>query len=111
MGCSSTREKLESRMLILKLKKIEIKKEREERIKDLERITGKPVKRDIIPDYIDNSNNINDEESSENSSENYDSEIHSNSNKNSSSKNSHNIESYSYESSEDLVNDRRIKKK
>ena len=83
MGCSSTREKLESRMLILKLKK----------------------------NYIDNSNNINDEESSENSSENYDSEIHSNSNKNSSSKNSHNIESYSYESSEDLVNDRRIKKK
>ena len=111
MGCGSTREKLENRMLELKLKKIEIKKEREERIKDLERITGKPVKRDIIPDYIDSSNDKNEEINSENSSENNYTESKNNSKKNSSSKNSNNIESLSDVSSEDLVNDRRIKKK
>ena len=110
MGCSTTREKLESRMLVLKLKKIEINQEREERIKDLQRITGKPVIRNEIPDYIDYSNDMNDELNSEKSYENNNNERQNNFNKNSNSKNSDDIESYSYESGKDLVNDKRIKK-
>ena len=110
MGCSTTREKLESRMLVLKLKKIEINQEREERIKDLQRITGKPVIRNEIPDYIDYSNDMNDELNSEKSYENNNNERQNNFNKNSNSKNSDDIESYSYVNGKDLVNDKRIKK-
>ena len=110
MGCSTTREKLEYRMLVLKLKKIEINQEREERIKDLQRITGKPVIRNEIPDYIDYSNDMNDELNSEKSYENNNNERQNNFNKNSNSKNSDDIESYSYVSKKDLVNDKRIKK-
>ena len=40
-------------MLILKLKRIEIKQEREERIKALEKLTGKEIKRKSVPDYIE----------------------------------------------------------
>ncbi len=65
MGCSSSREKLESRMLMLKLKRIEIKQEREERIKALEKLLGKQIPRKSIPDYIEKSNNGNDYNSSE----------------------------------------------
>lgn len=65
MGCSSSREKLESRMLMLKLKRIEIKQEREERIKALEKLLGKKIPRKSIPDYIEKSNNGNDYNSSE----------------------------------------------
>ena len=111
MGCGSTKEKLENRMLELKLKKIEIKKERKARIKDLERLTGKRVIRDEIPDYIDSSNDKNEEINSENSSDNNYTESKNNSKKNSSSKNSNNIESLSDVSSEDLVNDNMNKKK
>ena len=110
MGCSTTREKLESRMLVLKLKKIEINQEREERIKDLQRITGKPVIRNEIPDYIDYSNDMNDELNSEKSYENNNNERQNNFNRNSNSKNSDDIESYSYVSGKDLANDKRIKK-
>jgi hypothetical protein len=110
MGCSTTREKLESRMLVLKLKKIKINQEREERIKDLQRITGKPVIRNEIPDYIDYSNDMNDELNSEKSYENNNNVRQNNFNKNSNSKNSDDIESYSYVSKKDLVNDKRIKK-
>lgn len=55
MGCSTTREKLESKMLMLKLRRVEIKQERQERIKDLQKITGKEVSREPIPDYVDHS--------------------------------------------------------
>ena len=65
MGCSSSREKLESRMLMLKLKRIEIKQEREERIKALEKLLGKKIPRKSIPDYIEKSNNGNDDNNSE----------------------------------------------
>lgn len=65
MGCSSSREKLESRMLMLKLKRIEIKQEREERIKALEKLIGKKIPRKSIPDYIEKSNNGNDDNNSE----------------------------------------------
>ncbi len=55
MGTTSTREKIESKMLKLKLRRIEIKQERIERVKQLEKITGKEIIRDPIPDYIDHS--------------------------------------------------------
>ena len=69
MGCTSSREKLESKMLILKLKSIEIKQEREERIKALEKITGKHIQRKSIPDYIEKSNDRNDDMDSDRNSD------------------------------------------
>ncbi len=55
MGASSAREQLESQMLKLKLRRVEIKQERIERLKQLEEMTGKEVIREPIPDYIDHS--------------------------------------------------------
>ena len=55
MGTSSTREIIESKMLKLKLRRIEIKEERIERVKQLEKLTGKEIIREPIPDYIDHS--------------------------------------------------------
>ena len=55
MGVSSAREKIESKMLKLKLRRVEIKQERMERIKQLEKLTGKEIIREPIPDYIDHS--------------------------------------------------------
>ena len=55
MGASSAREQLESKMLKLKLRRIEIKQERIERVNQLEKITGKEIIREPIPDYIDHS--------------------------------------------------------
>ena len=55
MGAASAREKLESKMLKLKLRRVEIKQERMERVKQLEEITGKEIIREPIPDYIDHS--------------------------------------------------------
>ena len=55
MGVSSTREKIESKMLKLKLRRVEIKQERMERVKQLEKLTGKEITREPIPDYIDHS--------------------------------------------------------
>ena len=40
MGCNSTREIIESRILTLKLKRIDIQEERQNKIKDLEKITN-----------------------------------------------------------------------
>ena len=67
MGASSTREKIESRMLKLKLRRVEIKQERMERVKQLEKLTGKEIIREPIPDYIDHSEDeINVEDMNEN---------------------------------------------
>ena len=67
MGASSTREKIESRMLKLKLRRVEIKQERMERVKQLEKLTGKEIMREPIPDYIDHSEDeINVEDMNEN---------------------------------------------
>ena len=55
MGASSQRERIESKMLQLKLRRVEIKQERKERIKELEELVGEEVIREQIPDYIDHS--------------------------------------------------------
>ena len=53
MGSISSKEKIESKMLMLKLKKIQIRRERIERIKQLKNLTGKEIIRETIPDYIE----------------------------------------------------------
>ena len=53
MGTITAKEKIESKMLMLKLKKIQIRRERIERIKQLKALTGKEIIRETIPDYID----------------------------------------------------------
>lgn len=52
MGCSTTREVIESKMLLLKLRRIEIKKEREDRCKELSKLIGKEIIREPIKDYL-----------------------------------------------------------
>ena len=70
MGASSTREKIESKMLKLKLRRVEIKQERIERVKQLEELTGKEIIREPIPDYIDHSEDeINVEDNKEDNEE------------------------------------------
>ena len=64
MGCTSATEDLESKMLMLKIKRIAIQKERDKKIKKLEKLTGEDVVREAIPDYL--------EESDDNISENID---------------------------------------
>ena len=57
MGSISSKEKIESKMLMLKLKKIQIRRERTERLKQLEVLTGKEIIRETIPDYIERDEN------------------------------------------------------
>lgn len=52
MGCSTTREVLESKMLLLKLRRIEIKKAREDNCKELSKLTGSNIVREPIKDYL-----------------------------------------------------------
>jgi hypothetical protein len=53
MGCSVSRENIESEILILQLRKMKIKDEREAMIKLYEDITGEKYIRKKVPDYID----------------------------------------------------------
>ena len=54
-------------MLKLKLRRVEIKQERMELVKQLEKLTGKEIIREPIPDYIDHSEDeINVEDMNEN---------------------------------------------
>ena len=53
MGASSEREMIESKMLKLKYKRVEIQEEKEEYLEKLKKITGKDIKRKPVPDYID----------------------------------------------------------
>ena len=53
MGVASPREKIESEMLKLKYRRVEIEEERNERIKQLKNLTGREINRPSIPDYIE----------------------------------------------------------
>ena len=75
MGATSTREKIESQMLKLKLRRVEIKQERIERVKQLEELTGKEIIREPIPDYIDHSEDEINPEDIDNESEEEEEEI------------------------------------
>ena len=56
MGASSEREMIESKMLELKYKRVQIQEEKEEYLEKLKKITGKNIKRKPVPDYIDYGN-------------------------------------------------------
>ena len=51
MGCATTKEKIEANMMKLKLERVDIRTEREERIKQLQELTGEKIERKPIPDY------------------------------------------------------------
>ena len=72
MGCASAREKIESKIMLLKLKKVDLIQEREDKIKEYQKMTGKILRRKPIPDYIikDNSK-ISEENSSDDEQKNY----------------------------------------
>ena len=53
MGCTSQREKIESKMLVLKLQRVVIKQQKKKIRKQIEKIIGGSLKRVPIPDYID----------------------------------------------------------
>ena len=52
MGCATMKEKIESQIMLLKIERTEIGKEREEKIKQLEEMTGEKIYRKPIPDYL-----------------------------------------------------------
>ena len=52
MGCATMKEKIESQIMLLKIERAEIGKEREEKIKQLEEMTGEKIYRKPIPDYL-----------------------------------------------------------
>ena len=52
MGCASMKEKIESQIMVLKIERAQIAKEREEKIKQLEEMTGEKINRKPIPDYL-----------------------------------------------------------
>lgn len=52
MGCGTVKEKLEYQIMVLKVEKLDILQERAEKIKQLEKITGEPVIRKHIPNYM-----------------------------------------------------------
>lgn len=52
MGCSPTRENIESEMLILRLLRTQIQEERIQILNELEKMTGRKIVRPTIPDYI-----------------------------------------------------------
>ena len=62
MGCASAREKLESKIMLLKLKKVNIIQERENKLREYQKITGKKLERNPIPDYIIKNNTEHNEE-------------------------------------------------
>ena len=53
MGCSGEKEKIEDKMMIMKLERMEVQMEKEKILKRLSEIEGRTVRSSLIPDYID----------------------------------------------------------
>ena len=53
MGCAGAKEKIEDKMLLVKLERMEIQMEKEKHLKKLEEIEGHTIRRSYVPDYID----------------------------------------------------------
>ena len=53
MGCTTSKEKIEDQMMKIKLLKIEIQMERENKINQLSQMEGRKITYQQIPDYID----------------------------------------------------------
>lgn len=52
MGCSSTKDDLESKIMFLKLDRVGIMQERHDKLKELEKIMGHKVTWRKVPDYV-----------------------------------------------------------
>ena len=52
MGCATAKEKLESQIMQIKLQRVDIRTEREDRIKQYQQLTGEKLERKQIPDYF-----------------------------------------------------------
>jgi hypothetical protein len=59
MGCATTKEKIEANMMKLKLERVDIRNEREEKINELQELTGEKIVRKPIPDYYIHEDEIN----------------------------------------------------
>ena len=59
MGCEYTKEDLEARMLMLKIKRLAIRQQRRKKIEKLEKLTGEKIIIEPIPDYLDETNENN----------------------------------------------------
>ena len=53
MGCTNDRQKIEDKMGLIKLERMEIQAMKEKEYKKLSELEGRPVQRKFIPDYID----------------------------------------------------------
>ena len=53
MGCAGEKEKLEDKMMLMKLERMELQMEKEKQLKKLSELEGHEIKRNHIPDYID----------------------------------------------------------
>ena len=53
MGCSGAREKIEDKIMLLKLERTEIQMEKEKELNKLSELEGHTIKPNQIPDYID----------------------------------------------------------
>lgn len=52
MGCTTAKERIESRMLTLKMKRLGIKEEKQKYFDLYERLTGQKLERNEVPNYI-----------------------------------------------------------
>ena len=59
MGCEYTKEDLEARMLMLKIKRLAIRQQRMKKIEKLEKLTGEKIIIEPIPDYLEENNENN----------------------------------------------------
>ena len=59
MGCEYTKEDLEARMLMLKIKRLAIRQQRRKKIEKLEKLTGEKIIIEPIPDYLEETNENN----------------------------------------------------
>ena len=53
MGCGDTKDKLEDKMMLLQIERMELRIEKEKEMKKLADIDGHQIKKNEIPDYID----------------------------------------------------------
>ena len=57
MGCEDSKESLKSKILMLKLKRIAIQKQRNEKIEKLKKLSGEEIIIEPIPDFLEDNNN------------------------------------------------------
>ena len=58
MGCENTKEDLETKMLMLKIKRVAIKQKRQKKIERLEKLTGEKILIEPLPDYLEDNDDI-----------------------------------------------------